>query len=223
LDCDFSFARRRRCETFGNDLMRIFTVVIAIAAGILILGGYFFPALAGMQMLLLNWAIILAGTATLVGIFNLVSVHADKIRRQEKGSAYSALLLIALVSTFLFAMILRPEHSAMKIVLSGIIIPVEAALMGLLSISLLYAAIRLLRRRADLMSIVFLVTAVLLILGSATLPFGNMPVLGTFIRPWVTQVLALGGARGILIGVALGALTTGLRVLFGADRPYGGN
>jgi hypothetical protein len=29
--------------------------------------------------------------------------------------------------------------------------------------------------------------------------------------------------RGILIGVALGALTTGLRVLFGADRPYGGS
>jgi hypothetical protein len=43
------------------------------------------------------------------------------------------------------------------------------------------------------------------------------------VRPWITQVLALGGARGILIGVALGTLTTGLRVLFGADRPYGGN
>jgi hypothetical protein len=48
-------------------------------------------------------------------------------------------------------------------------------------------------------------------------------VIGTLIYPWVTQVLALGGARGILIGVALGALTTGLRVLFGVDRPYGGN
>jgi hypothetical protein len=33
----------------------------------------------------------------------------------------------------------------------------------------------------------------------------------------------LGGARGILIGVSLGILTTGLRVLFGTDRPYGGN
>jgi len=32
----------------------------------------------------------------------------------------------------------------------------------------------------------------------------------------------LGGARGILIGVALGSLLTGLRVLFGFDRPYGG-
>lgn len=203
--------------------MRIFTAVIAIAAGILILGGYFFPALAGVQTLLLNWTVILAGTAALVGIFNLVSVHSEKIRHQEKGSLYSALLLIALVVTFLFAMILRPDHAAMKVVLSGIIIPVEAALMGLLTVSLLYAAIRLLRRRADLMSLVFLITAVLLILGSATLPFGNMPVLGSFLRPWIAQVLALGGARGILIGVALGTLTTGLRVLFGADRPYGGN
>ena len=34
--------------------------------------------------------------------------------------------------------------------------------------------------------------------------------------------VASGGARGILIGVALGTLTTGLRILFGADRPYGG-
>jgi hypothetical protein len=49
-----------------------------------------------------------------------------------------------------------------------------------------------------------------------------MPLFGTLLRPWVTEVLALGGARGILIGVTLGTLTTGLRVIFGADRPYGG-
>jgi hypothetical protein len=53
------------------------------------------------------------------------------------------------------------------------------------------------------------------------LPFGEITPLNDFIRPWIQQVLALGGARGILIGVALGTLTTGLRVLFGADRPYG--
>jgi hypothetical protein len=73
------------------------------------------------------------------------------------------------------------------------------------------------------MGIVFLLTAVILFLGSATLPFGDVPLIGTLIRPWVSQIWALGGARGILIGVALGTLTTGLRVLFGIDRPYGGN
>lgn len=204
--------------------MRIFTAVIAIAAGILILGGYFLqgiiPALADVQTLLLNWAIILVGAATLVGIFNLISVHTDKIRRREKGSIYSALLVICLVATLLFGIVLRPEN--MSIVMEGIILPVEAALMGILGVSLLYAAIRLLRRRADVMGIIFLFTAAFLIFTSATLPFGNIPILSTVSR-WVTQVLALGGARGILIGVALGTLTTGLRVLFGADRPYGGN
>jgi len=202
--------------------MRVFTAVIAIAAGILILGGYFFPALEGMQTLLLNWAIILTGVAALVGIFNLISVHADKVRRGEKGGIYSALLVVSLVVTFFLGIILRPEHSAMKSLMNGVIIPSEAALMGILTISLLYAAIRLLRRRVDVMSIVFLLTAVLLLFGSATLPFGDIPLFGTLSR-WVTQVWALGGVRGILIGVALGALTTGLRILFGADRPYGGN
>ena len=202
--------------------MRVFTAVIAIAAGILILGGYFFPALVGLQTLLLNWAIILTGVAALAGIFNLISVHTDKVRRGEKGGIYSALLVISLIATFFLGIILRPEHSAMKSVMNGIIIPSEAALLGILTISLLYAAIRLLRRRVDVMSIFFLLTAVFLLFGSATLPFGDIPLFGTLAR-WVTQVWALGGVRGILIGVALGALTTGLRVLFGADRPYGGS
>lgn len=202
--------------------MRVVTAFIAIATGILILGGYFFPSLADVQTLLLNWAIILAGAAALVGFFNLILVHTDKIRRSEKGSVYSALLVISLVATFIFGLILRPDHIVMKAVMDGIIVPAEAALMGLLTVSLLYAAIRLLRRRVDVMSILFLITAAFLIFGSATLPFGDIPVISTFAR-WVTQVWALGGARGILIGVALGTLTTGLRVLFGADRPYGGN
>jgi hypothetical protein len=206
--------------------MRVVTVVIAIAAGVLILAGYFlqdvFPELVGVQTLLLNWAILITGMAALAGIFNLISVHTDKIRLREKGSIYSAILVIGLVAALLFGMVLSTDHEAMKIILNGIIIPVEASLLGILTISLLYAAIRLLRRRANAMSIFFLLTAAFLILGSATLPFGNIPILGTLAR-WVAQVWVLGGARGILIGVALGSLTTGIRVLFGADRPYGGN
>jgi hypothetical protein len=202
--------------------MRVFTAAIAIAAGILILGGYFFPALIGVQTLLLNWAIILTGVAALAGIFNLISVHTDKVRRGEKGGVYSALLVISLIATFFLGIILRPEHGAMRSVMNAIIIPSEAALLGILTISLLYAAIRLLRRRVDVMSVLFLLTAVFLLFGSVTLSFGNVPLFGTLAR-WVTQVWALGGVRGILIGVALGALTTGLRVLFGADRPYGGS
>jgi len=203
--------------------MRVLTAIIAITVGILVLLGYFLPQAAIFQVILLDWAIILAGTAALIGIFNLVTVHADKIRRRDKNAIYSAMLIIGLFATFTFGLLLKPQNPIMQaFILNGIIIPVEASLMALLAVSLLYAAIRLLRRRADVMSIVFIVTAALLFLGSATLPFGDMPIFGTLIRPWVSQIWALGGARGILIGVALGTLTTGLRVLFGVDRPYGG-
>jgi len=41
------------------------------------------------------------------------------------------------------------------------------------------------------------------------------------LRAWLTQVWAVAGARGILLGVALGAAATGLRVIMGVDRPYG--
>lgn len=204
--------------------MRVLTAIIAIAVGILVLLGYFLPQAAIFQVILLDWAIILAGTAALIGIFNLVTVHADKIRRRDKNAIYSAMLIIGLFATFIFGLLLKPQNLFMQaFILNGIIIPVEASLMALLAVSLLYAAVRLLRRRADVMSIAFIITAALLFLGSATLPFGDMPIFGTLIRPWVSQIWALGGARGILIGVALGTLTTGLRVLFGVDRPYGGN
>lgn len=203
--------------------MYFITAFIAIVSGTLVLLGYFIriPALTGMETTLLNWAMILAGAATFLGIFNLISVHGNKIRLREKGSLYSVLLLSALLGTFFLTFILGPNHLVLQILMGGIIMPAEAMLMGLLTITLLYAAIRLLRRRANIMSFVFLIIAVLVLLGTATLPFGNMPVFNS-LRSWLTRAWAVGGARGILIGVALGTLTTGLRILIGADRPYGG-
>ena len=95
--------------------------------------------------------------------------------------------------------------------------------MALLVVTLTYASIRLLRRRLNALSVIFLVTALLVLFGTASLPFlGEVPGLSGTVRPIITQIFATAGARGILLGVALGTLTTGLRILFGADRPYGG-
>lgn len=202
--------------------MRILNAVIAVAAGLLVLAGYFIPALTGIQSLLLEWAILLAGVATLMGVFNLLAVHGEKVRKGAPGALYSALLILSLFATFIFALFLKPGHPAMQVLVSGVIVPVESALMAIISVSLLYAGVLLLRQRLNLMSIIFLVTALLILAGSLSLPFGQIPVLGDTLRPWITQVLSLGGARGLLLGVALGALTTGLRVLLAIDRPYGG-
>jgi hypothetical protein len=108
--------------------------------------------------------------------------------------------------------------------MNAIVVPVEASLMAILAITLIYAMIRLLRRRLDVMSVVFLIVAVFFLILLIPTPFG--PILGDRGTQALIDFLGIfsgGGARGLLIGIALGTLLTGLRVLFGADRPYGGN
>jgi hypothetical protein len=200
----------------------------------LILAGYLFghqvdgslSLLGKVQLAILNLAVVLAGVAVLVGVGNLLIVHTNKIRQKQKGAFYGFILVIALVVTFLLGL-LAPYMPRAADIFNGafyaIQLPVEASLMALLAVTLTYASVRLLRRRLELLAIVFLATAVLVLLGSAPWPFlGDVPFLSDQLRPFITQVLAVGGARGILLGVALGTLTTGLRILFGSDRPYGG-
>ena len=204
---------------------RPFSAAIAISVGLIILLGTFLPIplLGTVRLELLHWAAILLGVAALVGIGNLFSVHFQKIRHREMGSVYSVALLVAMLATLLIGVMVGPSHPWMQAAVETIIRPVEASLMALLAVTLLYASIRLLRRRADLMSIVFLGTAALMLLASVSLPLiGEIPILSDWVRPWLMVGPAAGGARGLLIGIALGALTTGLRALFAFDRPYGG-
>lgn len=205
--------------------MRVFTVAIAIAVGLFVLAGYFFPILTDLQIQLINWAIIIAGTAVLVGIFHMAAVQMEKFRARQKGGMYGLLLVLSMLATFiavLAELVLGSGHLFTSLAVDAIIVPVEASLMAILAITLIYAGIRLLRRRVDVMSVVFLVAAIIFLIVFMPTPF-------TAITPVQDAVLSVagwfsqGGARGLLIGIALGTVLTGLRVLFGVDRPYGGN
>jgi cytochrome bd-type quinol oxidase subunit 2 len=214
-------------------LRGILPTAIAIASGMLVLLGSLIalPVLNVIRIELLQWAVILAAFAILVGIGNLFLVHSSKLRRREKGSLYSILLILAMLATLVVGFLPEPWRTdSLSSLFNAIQLPVETSLMALLVVTLTYAAIRLLRRRLNLLSIVFLGTALLVFLGTAPLPYvgeilkiNGVPFFSGIVRPFIAQVLAAGGARGILIGVALGTLTTGLRVLLGSDRPYGGN
>lgn len=206
-------------------MKRIFAganAVLAISAGIIVLLGYFIDSMSGFRFFLLQWAVILAGVAVLVGIGNLFSVHLQKIRERRPGSIYSLVLLVFMLLSAVasLAPLLKPIQTML---LDGIMVPVEISLIALLATTLVYSGIRLLRVRGDLPSILFLATALVILFSIGPLPYiGKLPFVSDWLRPFISNALATGGARGILIGVALGTLTTGLRILIGIDRPYGG-
>jgi hypothetical protein len=93
--------------------------------------------------------------------------------------------------------------------------------MAILLVILVLAAFRLLERRANLLAVIFIITVVVILLTSGSLFGLQVPGLSE-LRDWVARVPAAAGARGLLLGIALGIVATGLRILMGADRPYEG-
>ncbi len=101
-------------------------------------------------------------------------------------------------------------------------VAVEGSLMAVLAVTLAYAALQLMRKRsANLLSVTFIVSAVVfLLLNIGFLTSTNEPILKD-LAAFINR-LPVAGSRGLLIGIALGSLTAGLRILLGTDRPYGG-
>ena len=201
--------------------MRVFTAAIAMASGLIVLLGYFYPlaALTQLRIMLTDGAVIIAAMAVLVGIANLIFVQMDKIRKREKNSIYGVLLVLSLIITFGLGLVFGPNNQIVQLAVNAVIVPVEGSLMAILAVTLVYASIRLFRRRADVMTVIFLLVAVLFMFAVMPTPFG--PLLGG-LNDYILQLLGMfsrGGARGLLIGIALGTLLTSLRVWFGIDRP----
>lgn len=221
----------------------IILVAVAVSAGLITLLGYFVnvPVLLGLRLQFVAWASILAAVAVGVGALNLLGVHLKKISDQSGGWVYSIFLIIGLFLA-LAAGLLPPLLVYFKFVPSSlnnwnlgsgttnvanvwvfkyIVAALGTALSGLLVFFLVFAGYRLLRRRPSVASVTFLVVALISILGMAPqLP--ELPDLGLRdLWIWISQVPAVAGARGVLLGIALGVIATGLRILLAVDRPYG--
>jgi hypothetical protein len=189
--------------------------IVALMFGWIILLSYVFPmeGLENLRTDILSWVVIASAAALLVGVINLLSVHLGKIRSGQGGGIHSLALVAAMILTFIFTLLQGPEGSIPQWLFTYIQIPVESSLMAVMAVTLTYASARLLTRRTNVFSAIFVITLLLTLLTIN-------PIFG--IQATITRVLASAGARGILLGVGLGTIATGLRILIGSDRPYGG-
>jgi hypothetical protein len=212
------------------------SAAIAMSFGLVVLLGYFFgtnsagePTMLGvLRDYFLRGAVLIAAMALFVGIINLSSVHAGKIQKGETP-IYSAILLVAMIGTIAIGIFDiahtyitgNPTLQWTQWIFENIQLPIETSLIAVLAISLTYAAARLLGRRMTVFSVIFVGVVLLLMVGAVPPISGAAPLFGD-LRAWIIQVPAVGGARGILLGVALGTIATGIRILMGSDRPYRG-
>jgi cytochrome bd-type quinol oxidase subunit 2 len=200
------------------------STAIAIAVGLVTLLGYFFlpEELRSLRTLLLGWGITLAGMAGLVGVAYLFGVHWRRLGARRGRDIYSLFFLLAFLATVGFGLWLTPADPQYQQVVLSIQTPIEISLLAVLAFTMAIASMRLLRQRKGWISVVFVISVLLFLVLRSGLLVGvdNLPGFRDLIQ--LLNSIPLAGARGILLGVALGSLTAGLRILFGADRPYSG-
>jgi len=214
--------------------------VIAGAVGVIVLLGFFVEIeglhLQDFQAILLDWAVTIAAFAFLLGAINVVRVNLMRIR-QRKGGLYSLVTLAAMLLVLVFGLTDGPHSLAVQWTFKWVLVPLQATLFSLMAFFVVVAAWRVFRLR-NLESALLLLVGVLILVSQVPLKFpwadgvlilvSQVPLkfpwaedLAGF-KNWILAVPATAGARGIILGVTLGIVTTGLRLLLGIDRPYSG-
>jgi hypothetical protein len=199
-----------------KNVKRTLPLALAIAFGLLtVLGLLLVPPLGD---LLTAWASFLAAVALLLGAVNLLGIH---VRRLSQGNIYSGILVISMLAVFVLGVTdsLGFTENGVGIVFENVQVPLEMAMASLLAFFLLFAGFRLLRRQRSRWSALFIVSVIVLLLGRTPLPFVTDGLFSQVER-FVGDVIVNAGMRGILIGIALGTIAVGLRILMGSERPY---
>jgi hypothetical protein len=96
--------------------------------------------------------------------------------------------------------------------------PMQSTMYALLAFFISSAAFRAFRVRS-FQAALLAVTALLLIVGGV--PLGETVWSGfPELTSWVMEILQTAGKRAILIGAALGAISTGVKIILGVEKSY---
>jgi hypothetical protein len=197
-----------------------------ILVAIIVLVGYFFNlgSISLLRDLLLNWAIILAGVALMVGVINLVRMHLRKVENKAKGSLNSIVLVCSFFLTLAIAGYFGLASDWSQWIYNSILVPIETSLIAILAIFLILTLPKMLKRRMGMESVFFIAVILFILLGYISIFGEYIPAIfgDNGLYRSIINLVAISGIRGLLIGIALGAIATGIRVIIGSDRPYGG-
>ncbi len=222
--------------SFLRDPKRLIATLIVGVAGLIVLIDFArsLPIIDQVARLVVEWAALLAVLALIVGLLNVAAGHVTRVLRRQADWYYSLVLLAALLAVIVSGTIVGfwNQDGDLKVVVfpqslveqpirdlfRAFYEPLAGSFLALLAFFSRSAALRGLRRRT--LDALVIVAVALVVLALAALPLAQaLPVLGDSVA-WVSDYVALAGARGLLIGAALGAVVAGVRVLLGFDQPY---
>lgn len=198
-------------------------IIVTFVSGILFLLDYFIKIPYVSENVVgkfLDWAIIVAAFALVLGAANLLRIHIQKIIKRKKEWWNSVVLLVAMLVMAIVPIIWTQQNAVYTFLFQHVFENLNGTMFALLAFYIASAAYRAFRVRTKEAALL-LVSAVIVMLGAT--PIGAK-IWGGFpeYSQWLQTIFTTAGMRGIMIGASLGAMITALRIIFGIDRSYFG-
>jgi len=194
------------------------------------------PLSAGVQPV--GEAVLVIGSFTLLlGVVNLVMIHAKAIRQWRPGRQNSAAFFIAMGAILAAGMIpfirsemrgSRASESALyEILFDGLLVPMGATMFSLVAFYIVSASYRAFRTKSGEATLM-MVAAFIVMLGMV--PIGvflthNLPLTGFWsvfrlenLTQWILTWPNAAAQRAISLGIAVGALAMAIRIWFSLER-----
>jgi hypothetical protein len=185
---------------------------------------------------------IIAAVAFILGGGNLIKMHGNRINRREPGYGYSIVTVLGFVAVLVIGLTkmgnpdgfrgssVTATGSYFQYAYEYVFRPCAATMFGLLAFYVASASFRAFRAKNAEATILLLVAFIILLgrtfvgaLATSWLPDSLYFLKIPYLADKIMVVLNFAGNRAIMIGIALGIVSTSLKVIIGIDRSYLGS
>lgn len=200
---------------------RTLPMIVTLITGLLMIVSFFFTIPGAQQAanVVSSWAVIILTLSVPLGVTYLVLFHYRNIRRRTPRQWYfSVWTMVVMVLFIVTGIVLTPSHAIYKILFVNLIQPITTSMFAGYMFFITRATYRSIKLR-NVEAGLLLISAIIVMLMLA--PAGPLiwPPVET-IGVWILLVPTQAAIRGIVIGVALGAIILGLRTLLGWETGY---
>ncbi len=207
-------------------------LLITALVGVTFVVQFFVPhrPFSGMQGLFTDWVQVIAAFAIWLGALNLMKVSADSVYRKSRGWPYAAIVILCFLITSVVGFFLSggprfgDSGTPFDWIYQNVYNPLSATMFAMLAFYVASASFRSFRARNP--------EATLLLLAAFLVMLGRVPVGDVLTRflpegyrlsnlaDWIMNVPNKAGQRAIMIGIALGIVSTSLRLMLGIERSH---
>lgn len=210
-------------------MRREIPLLITGIVGVVFIVSYFIPhwPFNRMNDWFSDWFSIVQACAIILGALNLLLISTQKIARQKEGWGYAALIIVSfliMVGIGFSGGVGFREAAGFDWLYRFMYIPLASTMFAILGFFVASASYRAFRAR-NVEASLLLVAAFLVMLGRV--PVGDMVTAFmpdgyqmSDLASWIMNFPQKAGQRAIMIGIALGLVSTSLRIILGVERSH---